>query len=70
MARQPGPSRDAEAFPEPETVEFGWNDDRKVSGRRKKLQHKAKPGSFGEPGPAERAEVSKMRAIASWLGTF
>ena len=25
----------------------GWEDDRKLTGRRKKLQKKAKPGSFG-----------------------
>lgn len=40
-----------EAFPSTDaTVEFGWDDDRKVSGRRKKAQRKAKPGSFGEQG--------------------
>lgn len=31
-------------------VEFGWEDDKnkKLTGRRKKLQRKVKPGSFGE----------------------
>ena len=31
-------------------VEFGWEDDKnkKMTGRRKKLQRKVKPGSFGE----------------------
>jgi hypothetical protein len=30
-------------------VEFGWDDDRKLSGRRRKAEakRKAKPGSFG-----------------------
>lgn len=34
-----------------DVVEFGWQDERKISGRRKKAQQaakkKAKPGSFG-----------------------
>lgn len=29
------------------TLEFGWSDERKVSGRRKKTQKKAKLGTFG-----------------------
>jgi len=29
------------------TIEFGWSDERKVSGRRKKTQKKAKLGTFG-----------------------
>lgn len=49
MARSaaPGPSREFQS--EGGTVDFGWSDDKKVSGRRKKLQsqQKAKPGSFG-----------------------
>jgi hypothetical protein len=39
-------------FPEPggEVVEFGWDDDRKVGGRRKKTlqKKKAKAGTFGK----------------------
>jgi hypothetical protein len=35
-----------------DTVDFGWADDdnknKKLSGRRKKLQKKIRPGSFGE----------------------
>lgn len=40
-----------------DTVEFGWQDDtnKKLSGRRKKLQRKAKPGSFGESAPSAAA---------------
>ncbi|KAL4439981.1 hypothetical protein ABPG75_002982 [Micractinium tetrahymenae] len=38
-----------------ETVEFGWEDDKnkKLSGRRKKLQKKVKPGSFETLGLSE-----------------
>lgn len=43
-------NNDVEAFPEDEddAVDFGWQDDRKLSGRRKMTAHKkkAKPGSF------------------------
>ena len=43
---------DEEPAPDGETVEFGWDDDRPVAGRRKaqlrKLKKKAKPGTFGE----------------------
>lgn len=49
MAR-PAEGASAEAVPgEGGTVEFGWEDDRKLSSRRKKLNkhQKAKPGSFG-----------------------
>ena len=43
-----------EDFPEAggDVVEFGWQDERKVSGRRKKMaasaKKKAKAGTFGE----------------------
>ena len=45
-------------------VEFGWTDekDRKMSGRRKKLQRKVKPGSFGE----RRQGRWRQAAVCRW----
>jgi hypothetical protein len=44
-------SDEEEPVADGETVEFGWDDDRPVAGRRKaqlrKLKKKAKPGTFG-----------------------
>lgn len=43
-----------------DTVEFGWEDDKnkKLTGRRKKLQKKIKPGSFGESVAATAAAAA------------
>ncbi len=40
----------ADGFPSTATVDFGWQDDRPVTGRRLKSEkkRKVKPGSFGE----------------------
>jgi hypothetical protein len=45
-----GAARHGEQYGEGTPVDFGWGEDRKLTGRRKKaeISKKAKPGSFGK----------------------
>lgn len=60
-------------FPSADVVEFGFDEEnKKLTGRRKKLQKKAKPGSFGErrraaagSGDSPRAGLCEARLIVS-----